>query len=174
MNILIITYNIKNINIINYDPVLYLVESVSVNVKKKLMSKHVSIIKDSNINSELIKQVEKYYNHFDRIILIDNLYEYYIEEISENIKNDDWIITGNICPEQWVKKQFIPSYFSLNKLMFNCNNLNETILNFMKPSQVKNISFTYFSRIIYEYYDKVYSIPCSGITKIENYENLLI
>ena len=174
MNTLIITYNIKDINVLEYDTVLYLVESININIKKKLTNKHVSIIKNKDIHLELINQVQKYYNHFDKIILIDNSYEYFIEKTFKDIKKNDWIITGNICSEKWVKEEFVPSYFNLNKLMFNCNNLNNIIFDYLKPCKIKDICFPYFSRVIYEYYNKVYSYQCDEIKKIEKYNNILI
>ena len=175
MNTLIITYNIKNINVYDYDPVLYLTDNINSEIRSKLIGKHVGLIKDQNINIEIILQIQKYYKHFDRIILLDNMHKYDISEISisKDLPNN-WIITGNLHREQWEKEKFIPSFYNINKLCFNCSEFDSSIFEHLKEVQIRNIYFPFFSRIKYTQYDKTFGKICSGITKIEKCENILL
>lgn len=176
MNTLIITYNIDKINIIDYDPVLYLVDSVNTNVRNKLTGKHVSIIKKEDIHLTLISQIEKYYKNFDVIILIDNNYQYNVSDIRINSNiPENWIVIGSLNQEQWKDGVFIPSYYSVNKLMLNCKFLDNSVFDSMKRTHINNISFPYYSRIIYEHYDRAFDKMYKGvIIKLEKCENILL
>lgn len=176
MNTLISTYNTSEVNIIDYYPVLYLVDSINSNIKRKLSGKHVSIIKSNNIHSEIIEQIKKYYQHFDRIVLLDNSHQYEINNISFDCNmQDDWIITGNFRSERWNNGIFIPGYYDINMLAFNCACINDSILDSLKSSRVNNISFPYFSKIRYQNYNRTFEKVCKGINiKLEKCENILL
>jgi len=175
MNTLVITYNVEDVNIIDYDPVLYLVKDITKNIRSKLMGRHVSVANEEYpIN--LIQQTEKYFKHFHSILFLDNSYQYEIKNICiDDSIPSDWIIIGNSSPERWKDGKFFPSFYNTNKLMVNCESLNKSVLDSLYCQEVGDIFFPYFSRIRYTHYDRVFDKACRGITKKpEKCENILL
>lgn len=179
-DLLVITYNCNTASLhkIDCDNTLYLFDPSDSTCIAKLGIRHADVVPHDDIDAMLFGQVERFAEHFGRLLLVDNSTRPRVEparlfEFDRDVP-DDWLLNGVRLEPHAAESGFIPERYSLDGLMLNCSAMERKDIEMLKAQDVGYVRFPYFSRVIHASPLRCHEARSKGLSRWRISVNILV